>query len=266
MVDNVHGVVRSPSARGFECGTSSDFRQVADQLASKFDPKWKASFERFPHRHPLQKISGVSYEWLYGPLLAPLRYKPISMVEMGVRNGDSQLLWREYFPRAKMILGLGLPSVRAGPQDGMHPGSHKQIAPNNIIIYCSQIDTKCIQKFGRTHGPFDLIIDDASHVPQHNIFSMIAWWPYLKPGGTYVIEDMQTSYWMPGSRLYGNSMRGTGLLAPGNAIEYLKNTVDLLNLNHQVRSNRTAVIHPTVDAEIGTITFATWVAQVRYRE
>jgi hypothetical protein len=39
-------------------------------------------------------------------------------------------------------------------------------------------------------GNFDLIIDDADHVPAHQISAALTLLPFLAPGGTYVIEDV----------------------------------------------------------------------------
>ncbi len=42
---------------------------------------------------------------------------------------------------------------------------------------------------------YDIIIDDGSHVPQHQIISLACLLPALNPGGLYIIEDLETSYW-----------------------------------------------------------------------
>lgn len=42
---------------------------------------------------------------------------------------------------------------------------------------------------------FDIILDDGSHISEHIITSFTTLFSELKPGGLYVIEDTQTSYW-----------------------------------------------------------------------
>ncbi len=42
---------------------------------------------------------------------------------------------------------------------------------------------------------YDIIIDDGSHVPQHQIISLACLLRALNPGGLYIIEDLKTSYW-----------------------------------------------------------------------
>lgn len=44
------------------------------------------------------------------------------------------------------------------------------------------------------HGPFDVIIDDASHLSSKTIESFRLLWPHLKPGGWYVVEDTHMAY------------------------------------------------------------------------
>jgi hypothetical protein len=44
-------------------------------------------------------------------------------------------------------------------------------------------------------GPFDMIVEDASHIVEHQISTLLhCFLKSLKPGGTYVVEDLQTSY------------------------------------------------------------------------
>ena len=43
---------------------------------------------------------------------------------------------------------------------------------------------------------FDVIIDDGSHIPWHQIFTLETIFDtFLKDGGVYIIEDIETSYW-----------------------------------------------------------------------
>jgi len=44
--------------------------------------------------------------------------------------------------------------------------------------------------------PVCFINDDGSHVPEHQLFSFdYLFHELLMPGGTYIIEDVETSYW-----------------------------------------------------------------------
>ena len=68
-------------------------------------------------------------------------------------------------------------------------------------------------------GPWDIIIDDGSHVPYHMVFSFFSLWKAVVPGGLYVIEDVETNYWKPGSKVYGHlggTCESEFVFPPGN--------------------------------------------------
>src|SRR5262249_14218852 len=67
---------------------------------------------------------------------------------------------------------------------------------------------------------FDVIIDDGSHIADHQRASFLSLWPHLRDGGTYIIEDCHTSYWQE----YGGGIRtGNGF------IDFAKNRIDDMN-------------------------------------
>lgn len=61
---------------------------------------------------------------------------------------------------------------------------------------------------------FDIIIDDGSHVSSDIIRTFALYFPKLKSGGTYIIEDLHASYW--------ESHQGA-LNYSFSSIEFLKN-------------------------------------------
>ena len=69
-------------------------------------------------------------------------------------------------------------------------------------------------------GPFDLIIDDGSHINSDIIFSYEHLFPSVKSEGVYVIEDACTSYWPE----YGGER-----YKDGTSIEYFKKIIDEVN-------------------------------------
>ncbi|MFE3638938.1 class I SAM-dependent methyltransferase [Streptomyces sp. NPDC059168] len=76
-------------------------------------------------------------------------------------------------------------------------------------------------------GPFDIVIDDGSHLNEHVLTSFEALFPHLRPGGLYVVEDTQTAYWTG----WGGNDRD--LNDPTTSMGFVKALVD--GLNHQER-------------------------------
>lgn len=86
---------------------------------------------------------------------------------------------------------------------------------------------------------YDIIIDDGSHVPSHQLVSLQHMFSALNPGGLYVIEDLETSYWnAPGASLYGYDISaGIGASPKVNAIEKMKQFIDVLMRFHMAHSS-----------------------------
>lgn len=45
-----------------------------------------------------------------------------------------------------------------------------------------------------TGGNYDVIIDDGSHVKEHQMIAARTLMPYLAVGGVYIVEDVQLSH------------------------------------------------------------------------
>jgi hypothetical protein len=74
------------------------------------------------------------------------------------------------------------------------------------ILQGSQADGAFLAKLAAEHGPFDIVIDDGSHVPEHVTLSFNSLFPAVVDDGFYVIEDVQTAFWPQ----YGGSPAGGG--------------------------------------------------------
>jgi hypothetical protein len=125
---------------------------------------------------------GPVYEQLFGPIRANVK----NFLEIGIFLGQSMKVWRDYFSNAE-IHGLDIDwrhVVRVRGWDRITGHICDQSKPGDLYTVASAI---CDEK----EAFFDIIIDDGSHDPQHQIISFFTLRPFLKPGGYYIIEDVQ---------------------------------------------------------------------------
>jgi demethylmacrocin O-methyltransferase len=152
---------------------------------------------------------------IYQDHLGHRRHEPLRIFEIGIggyergpqSGGSSLRMWRSYFRRAEVV-GLDLE-----PRDFREP--------RITTIVGDQTDEALLRRISERYGPFDLIVDDGSHVSAHIRASFRTLWPLLAPGGTYVIEDTQTSYMED----LGGGPPGT----PGTSMELVKELCDRPN-------------------------------------
>jgi len=122
------------------------------------------------------------YLQLYERILHSLRYEPINLIEIGVFRGSSLRTWEEYFPRAN-IIGVDV-----------DPECHQYQNDRITIEIADQSDVEQLCDITRRHGPFDIVIDDGSHMWDHQITTLHYLFPHVKQGGFYILEDLDTSY------------------------------------------------------------------------
>ena len=96
-----------------------------------------------------------------------------------------------------------------------------------LAIQGDQSDPASLGAIADQVGEIDVVIDDGSHISDQTIAAFQVLFPVLKPGGIYVVEDIQTSYW-PGWN--GNRSDFTD---PGSWIGFVKRLID--DLHHQDR-------------------------------
>jgi hypothetical protein len=156
------------------------------------------------------------YTAFYEDLLGHRRHVPMKLLEIGVGGDDntavgghSLRMWRDYFPQGT-IVGLDLYDKTRFESDRIH------------IEIGDQSDPAVLRRINEKYGPFDVIVDDGSHLSAHVITTFEVLFPMLVPGGVYTIEDLQTSYWPSWG---GSLLRRSRWTSMG----YLKDKADRLN-------------------------------------
>lgn len=119
---------------------------------------------------------------LYDRALAHRRLEPIRLLEIGVFKGASVRTWRDYFPNGR-IVGLDI-----------DPDALQHAGPRIEIVLGDQADPEGLRAIVQERGPFDVIIDDGSHIWRHQIDTLRALLALVTPGGLYILEDLHTSF------------------------------------------------------------------------
>ncbi len=152
------------------------------------------------------------YTPLYAMHLGPLRRRPLRLLEVGIggygagvqAGGASLRMWRTWMPKAE-VAGIDL--------------DDRDFRERRISTFAgNQTDGEFLRRVEATAGPFDVVIDDGSHVSSDIAATFDVLWPLLRPGGVYVIEDLGTSYLAE----FGGGPPGT----PGTSMEMLKQLID----------------------------------------
>ena len=168
-----------------------------------------STLDRLAKAYGTDKSSEIhNYCVKYEKYLPFKRYDEINILEIGVLDGKSLLTWKEYFYRAN-ILGIDI-----------NPDCKKYEEPRISVEIGSQDDGNFLSRTWQKYGPFDMILDDGSHMNEHVIYSFEHLWGSVKSGGVYIVEDCGTSYW---------SDWNGGYLKQSSMIEYFKRLVDDVN-------------------------------------
>lgn len=132
------------------------------ELGSKFKPT-----KRYHNYLP--------YYWLH---FRDIREHVRTVVEIGVETDRSVRMWEEFFPGAT-IYGIDINPVCKAYESGRVK-----------ILIGDQSDTSflddCLREIGRAP---DIVIDDGSHRPEHQIATFNFLLPRLSDHGIYVVED-----------------------------------------------------------------------------
>lgn len=164
-------------------------------------------FYNGPHEKIIHKWA--HYLPLYEKYLSDYVGKEITVVEIGVNFGGSLDLWRKYFGDGAHIIGTDINEWC------------KSLETENVSIEIGdQGSREFWTDFKNRYKAPDIIIDDGSHIPEHQIVTFEELFPFLKTGGIYICEDTHTSY---------QKSFGAGFRHQDSFIEYAKGLTDEIN-------------------------------------
>jgi len=186
-------------------GTSTFTATVVKLPTENKLPRWMISpaelvkFAVTATKRGTDKFTDHAYEGIYWLAFVDLYQQNKSFLEtpriweiglgcgMPIGTGGSAFLWRAMFPKGKIhIFEYSKDCAQAWAKGNpttaiVHFGD--QSKPEQLL--------QAITNTGETE--FDIMIDDGGHHPPDTKISLVTLWPFLKPGGVYVLEDIHVN-------------------------------------------------------------------------
>jgi SAM-dependent methyltransferase len=153
------------------------------------------------------------YFELYERYFSKFVGKAPKILEVGVQFGGSAEMWRKYFGEGTQVVGVDI-KIQAANTDYL------------TVIKGDQGSDAFWDEFSKTHGDFDIIIDDGSHDNPQQITTLKRTYNLLRDGGIYWCEDTHTSYY------HNIRVQDGGYKNPNSFTEYAKNIIDVLSVLH----------------------------------
>jgi hypothetical protein len=148
------------------------------------------------------------------------RNKNVRVLEIGVYKGGSLQMWKSYFGKDSLIVGMDI------------DGECLNYVEEGIEVFIGdQGNINDLSALVNKYKNFDIIIDDGSHLTNHQIFTFEYLYDYVNAGGIYLVEDVMTSYWT------------NWITSDITFVEYSKKIIDDLAMYHVINGNPTCIIN-----------------------
>jgi hypothetical protein len=142
------------------------------------------------------------------------------MIEIGVFNGGSLRMWRDYLGTQATIVGVDI-----------NPGCRQFSEPGIDVVIGDQADRGFLKSLADRYPGFAILLDDGGHRMHQQIATFEELYPRLRSDGVYMCEDTGTSY-IP---TFGGGYQGSQTF-----IEAVKPLIDRLNAFHSSDLSRLA--------------------------
>lgn len=177
----------SPGAAGGGLPSVWDFFYKGPDVAG--DIREKYAFDGDLLRIFTGMSGAMVHKWhhyipIYDRYFSRFRGTPVRFLEIGVSQGGSMRLWREYFGSDAVIYGIDI-----DPDCARFDGKAGQVRIG------SQDDAAFLGDVVQEMGGVDIVLDDGSHMMPHVRKTLDILFPLLARDGLYMIEDLHTAYW-----------------------------------------------------------------------
>ena len=144
---------------------------------------------------------------IYDRYFRQWRGKEVRFLEIGVADGGSLDMWRNYLGQRATIFGIDI-NEDCRQFDGI----------SGMVRIGSQTDRNFLERvIEEMGGEVDVVLDDGSHHMNDIRVTLETLFPKVSTNGLYVIEDLHTSYWRP---------FGGGYLKRRNFFNHVRSLID----------------------------------------
>jgi SAM-dependent methyltransferase len=132
------------------------------------------------------------YFEIYDRHFSRFRDQTVRVLEIGIYSGGSLEMWQHYFGPRCQVYGVDIePACKAYEND------------STKVFIGNQGDRNFWKRFKEEVPALDIVIDDGSHIAEHQIITFEELFPYLQPGGVFLCEDVCGTLNTFASYLYG---------------------------------------------------------------
>ena len=166
-----------------------------------------------------ENLKNYSVKWekyfsVYEKFFSKFKNKKIIFVEIGIFNGGSLQMWKNYFGKDSKIIGIDI-----------NPECKKfEEKENDIFVEIgNQSDDEFWKFFFDKHGNVDAILDDGGHTNLDQIKTTVNTVQHINDGGVLMVEDTHTSY----VDEYNSSQKYSFINFSKKVIDDLNSNIDL---------------------------------------
>jgi len=161
-------------------------------------------------RSKYRSLKHENYFSIYSSLFQKYRNKRIIFVEVGVANGGSLFMWRNFFGKRAKIIGIDFnPTAKKWEKHGFK------------IFIGNQSDPIFWKDFFKKVGFIDILLDDGGHTNDQMINTFNSCYKNVKDDGLILFEDIHASY-----------MKEFGNPSKYSFVNFCYSVIDKINLNY----------------------------------
>ena len=134
-------------------------------------------------KSPYFSLKHINYFPIYDDLLIKFVGKSITFIEIGVLDGGSLFMWRDFFGESARIIGVDL-----------NPDAVKWREHGFEIFIGDQSNPDFWNELYEKVGSVDVILDDGGHRNDQQLVTTLCSLPNVRDGGVIIVEDTQTSF------------------------------------------------------------------------